>query len=399
MKPSRVFVLLVSLIAGAPGLALAQLSQDGTDSARFRFGPLALTPRLAIQDLGVDTNVFNSSSDPVRDATATIAPGVDAWLRFSRVLVTSKTTSDWIYYQKAGSQRSFNIIEDWRIDIDLLRATPRITGLYLRTRQRLNDEVDARVQQKHVTGGVGVTIPAGSRLAFDLDARRTRYDFSQGAYGDPTLAEALNRDTDRATVEGRVELTPLTSISVKAESIRDRFVFSPARDSDSIRVMPGVTFQPFAVISGSAFVGYRRFDTLSPAVPDFSGVVASVELRYVVLDVFRIVGQVKRDLDYSLDLNEPFFVSTSVGAEVLQAIGLNWDIVGRVRRGALAYQEAAPGQPGRTDRMYLVGTGVGRRLGQDLRIGFDVDYVKRTSALQSRTFEGLRFGGSLTYGY
>jgi hypothetical protein len=399
MKPHRVIVLLVSLVVGAPGLALAQLTRDGTDAARFRFGPLALTPRLAIQNLGVDTNVFNSPSDPVRDTTVTIAPGADAWLRFSRVLVTSKTTSDWIYYQKAASQRSFNIIEDWRIDIDLLRATPRITGLYLRTRQRLNDEVDARVQQKHVAGGVGITIPAGSRLTFDLDARRTRYDFSQGAHGDPTLAEALNRDTDHATVAGRVELTPLTSITVKAESIRDRFAFSPERDSDSIRVMPGVTFQPFAVISGSAFVGYRRFDTLSPAVPNFSGVVASVELKYVLLDVFRVVGRVKRDIDYSLDLDEPFFVSTSVGAEVLQAIGLNWDVVGRVRRGALAYQQVTPGQPGRIDRMYLVGTGLGRRLGQDLRIGFDVDFVKRTSALESRTFEGLRFGGSLTYGY
>jgi hypothetical protein len=163
--------------------------------------------------------------------------------------------------------------------------------------------------------------------------------------------------------------------------------------------MPGLEFRPSALISGTAFVGYRRFRTLNPTVPDYAGVVASVELKYVALDAFRIVGQVKRDIDYSLDLSEPFFVSTSVGADVTQMLGVSWDVVARLRRGTLAYRAGTAGGTGRVDRVRLLGLGVGRRLGDDLRVGIDVDQVVRTSALAARTFAGIRVGGSLTYGY
>ena len=399
MKPLHVLVPVVCLVLGAPVPASARQGSEATPQARFHFGPLSLTPKLAIQNLGVDTNVFNSPETPVRDTTATMTPGLDAWLRVGRVLFSSKTATDVIYYQKAASQRTFNLVQDGRMDVDLLFARPRVVGVYLRTRQRPNDEIDERVQQKHVSGGAGVTVPIGARLRIDADARRTRYDFSQGAYGDATIAQALNRDSDEIGMTGRMELSSLTSVAVKTEFIRDRFVFTPDRDSDSLRVMPGVVFQPSAFVSGSAFVGFRQLTTLNPAIPDFSGVVAAVELKYVALDMFRVIAQVKRDVDYSLDLGEPFFISTSAGAEVLQAIGLSWDIVARVRVGRLEYQATQPGIAGRTDRLRIAGVGIGRRIGDDLRIGVDLDHVSRSSAVVSRAFDGLRFGGSLTYGY
>jgi hypothetical protein len=398
MTHTRVSAFLLALAVVWPSVSAAQIA-DGSDTARFHLGPLSLTPKLAIRNLGLDTNVFNTKDEPLQDFTVTLTPGVDAWLRVGRGLFTSKTIVDWDYYQTASSERAFNFGEDWRVDVDLTHVQPRVAGEYLRTRQRPNDEIDARVQQKRMAGGIGVPGPIGSRVNFDLDARRIRYDYSQGEYGDPALAEALNRDSDEITGTARVALTPLTTLAVRAQSTRDRFAFTPARDSDSWRVMPGVTFQPFALISGSAFVGYRRFTTVSPAVPDFSGVVAAVELKYIAADLFRITGLVKRDVDYSLDLGEPFYVSNSAGVDVLQVIGLSWDVVGRVRRSNLVYQQAAPGEPARVDRLRSVGVGLGRRLGQDFRIGVDVDYVKRTSVVPSRAFEGLRFGGSLTYGY
>jgi hypothetical protein len=399
MRRDRITLAFVCLLAAAPRSAEAQQPPTDAGRARFHFGPLGITPRLGIQNLGVDTNVFNANSEPVRDATALITPGIDVWLKVGRVQLSSATTTDWAYFRKTASQRSFNISEHWRVDVDLFRAIPRLGGTYLNTRQRPNDEIDVRVQQKYLAGGVGLKVPLGARLEVDVEARRARFDFTQGASGDPTIGEALNRDSDVVAATGRFDLTPLTALVVRADSVRDRFQMTPARDSDSLRVMPGLEFRPSALISGTAFVGYRRFRTLNPTVPDYAGVVASVELKYVALDAFRIVGQVKRDIDYSLDLSEPFFVSTSVGADVTQMLGVSWDVVARLRRGTLAYRAGTAGGTGRVDRVRLLGLGVGRRLGDDLRIGIDVDQVVRTSALAARTFAGIRVGGSLTYGY
>ena len=63
---------------------------------------------MAIRTSGVDSNVFNASMTPVQDFTVTVAPGADVWLRVGRVLLSSQTTTEWVYYQKTASERSFN---------------------------------------------------------------------------------------------------------------------------------------------------------------------------------------------------------------------------------------------------------------------------------------------------
>jgi len=399
MTPDWRGIPVACLLLAVPAVAAAQQTLDPPQTAMFRFGPLSLTPKLAIQNLGVDTNVFNTPDAPVRDWTMTAAPGADVWLKVGRALLSSRTTSEWIYYEKATSQRAFNLGELWRLDVDVTRATLRIGGLWINTRQRPNDEIDQRVQQHNVGGAAGVTVPVGSRFKFDLDARRTTYDFGRGTYGGPEVAYALDRDSDEFSVTGGVDVTSLTTLAVRTESIKDRFVYSMERDSDSLRVMPGVTFQPSAVVSGSAFVGMRRFRTLSPDVPDYSGLVANVELKYVALDAFRVVGRYRRDIDYSLDLAQPFYVTASFGVEVTQLLGLNWDLVGHARRGTLTYPELSALRPGRVDTVDELGAGIGRRVGDRFRIGFDATYARRSSALNLRTYDGLRLGGSFTYGY
>jgi hypothetical protein len=61
--------LCTSLI---PCAALAQ-TVNPREEARAHFGPFYYTPRIAVHDLGVDTNVFNNA-DERRDFTITLAP-------------------------------------------------------------------------------------------------------------------------------------------------------------------------------------------------------------------------------------------------------------------------------------------------------------------------------------
>jgi hypothetical protein len=45
-----------------------------------------------------------------------------------------------------------------------------------------------------------------------------------------------------------------------------------------------------------------------------------------------------------------------------------------------------------------IGGGLGYRIGRDIRVSFDVEHQERTSDLNDRTYRGLRYGMSLSYG-
>jgi hypothetical protein len=398
MKSSRLVAWSLLGLLAVPSLAAAQNVPDPSETARLHLGPVSMTPRFGLRNLGVDTNVFNLADEPAGDFTTTMSGGTDTWLRLGRVYVASKTMVDWYYFQKASNQRSVHLNQEGRLDIDLFRFVPRVGGAFLNTRQRPNDEIDLRVQQRNNLAFAGVMVPIGSRGRIDAEVREQRFDYAVGKHGDATVASALNRTARIATVSAGLDLTPLTRLVVSAERREDRFKFASERDSNSFKFMPGLEMQPFALISGRAFVGYRKFESPSPAVPDLARLVAAVELRFVAADAFRLTGKFDRDLDYSLDLDESIYMSTALGLEALQALNLDWDVVGRVRLASLAYQQTETGS-GRVDRVRQVGAGIGRRIGAELRVGFDVDYVTRSSALGSRSYDGFRYGASVTYGY
>jgi Putative beta-barrel porin 2 len=391
---------VAALLAPAP--LFAQVGgDDPAATARVHLGPLSFTPRVAIKNLGVDSNVFNAAESPERDFTAAFVPGVDAWLRMRRAVLSSKTSVEWVYFRQATKQRSLNVAEDARLDLFLARLNPHVGGRYDRTRQRPNLEVDQRVRQKTTEASAGVGLLIGSRFRVDLDGRQTTVDYNDGEYGDAFLADALNRTSTVAQVSARFGLTPLTTFVLRAASTRDRFELSPLRNSDSISVVPGFEFKPFAIISGSAFVGMRRFNALDSGVRDFNGLVSAVNVNYVAREVLKFTVRVDRDIDYSYRTDKPYFVSSGGSLEVTRAIGLYWDVVGRAGLNRLVYRAAdTPGVLGgdERDRVTSRGVGIGRKVGENLRIGFDVDYVSRRSDVKGRNYDGFRIGASFIYG-
>jgi hypothetical protein len=55
--------------------------------------------------------------------------------------------------------------------------------------------------------------------------------------------------------------------------------------------------------------------------------------------------------------------------------------------------------PDRIDQIRSYGGSIGYRLGNDIRIGFNVDQQHRSSPVFNRDYHGLRFGTSVTYGF
>ncbi len=394
--------MLGLLLAPAPLFAQAPPAEGAAD-ARLHLGPLALDPRVSIRNLGVDTNVFNEASGATRDTTATVGPALDSWLRVGRVNLSAASSLGWNYFQRSTTQRSLDASQAGRVSLDLLWLQPHATGMYERTRQRPNLEIDTRVRHRTTTIGAGAIVGAGHRLSVDFDHERRHIDFGDASFGNQALAQVLNRNETDTSATLHYVLTPLTTFSVRTAYERDRFTFTPTRDTDSLRVMPGLTFKPLALIAGSASVGFRRFTPRHDVLPAYRGLVADVQLSYLLRDLMRVAVGVTRDLDYSFEVEEPYYVSTGVTLSITQALGARWDVVARGGRTTLDYRAAriANGQAadGHRDRIAVYGIGIGRHVGSDARLGIDVDHATRQSGVSGRAYQGLRVGGEVTYGF
>ena len=186
-----------------------------------------------------------------------------------------------------------------------------------------------------------------------------------------------------------------------SEYEKERFDFETSRDAKGVRVMPGFEFDPFALIGGKVFVGFRSFDTTDPLLPNYSGLVADVEANYRT-HATRFDIRVERDVDYSAEMLEPYYLLTDVGVKVTQKVTQRWDIVGAASRQWLDYQRieglVISEAPPHSDDSYRLGGGVGYLLGNSVRVGVDVAYYKRNSPLELREYDGVRVGGSFTYG-
>jgi hypothetical protein len=396
----RVGALALACLAVPASIAHAQDEVDPAEAARFRFGPLRFTPSLTVSDIGTDDNVFNESVDQKQDTTAAIGPATNLWLRLGRSQLSGKLSGQYLYFDKYESQRSWNTIADGRWELRLTRLTPFVTGTLANTKDRPGYEIDARARRDDRTVGFGTALRLSSKTSFEVGATRSDLKFDNLAFLGVDLAQQLNRRSDTERLDMKVRLTPLTTFVVRSEAVQDRFDHLDIRNTDSFSVSPGFELRPEALISGEAFVGVRRFETLSDVLPDYTGLIAAVKTRYT-LRATRVALNVSRDLTYSYENDRPYYALTDVGVEVTERVTYNWDLVGRTSRQSLAYRNAitAVDLDTRTDHSWLAGGGIGYRIGQALRVGFDANYYRRTvDDADARSYRGLRMGASISYG-
>ncbi len=389
------------LALSAAPLARAQQPVDPSETARFRLGPLRFTPAIAVTNLGIDDNVFNESVNPKRDTTATFGPAVDVWTRLGRARLKARSTGQYVFFKTYENQRGWTTANDVHVELPLVRVKPFVGGAYVDARERPGFEIDTRARRRDTTVRIGTEwrVSGKSAIVFSADAMEMAFDDDEMFLG-ANLATQLNRVSRTEHIQVRKMLTPLTTLVVAADAIQDRFEHSPVRDADSVRIMSGFEFKPFALVSGKVFVGARRFNVRDSDIPDFNGLVASVDATYARRST-QFTVKISRDVAYSFEVQQPYYTLTDSILGVTQRITSKWDVVGRVGRQSLAYRnlETVPALLERTDHAALYGGGLGYRLGKTVRFGADVNYYRRDApSAELRDYSGLRAGASISYG-
>ena len=278
----------------------------------MRFGPFYVTPVVALKNFGVDTNVFNSPQDPKSDFTATVGPDVEVFVPIRRAVFSVSSLTDLVYFHTFASERSINEDLVVRGEIPIRRLTLFVENSYLNTRERPSFEIDVRSRRVENQFEVGASVALARKLSLQVSGRQSFVEFDADEFFQGSnLAEVLNRDSRTAAVSLSYRLTPLTNVLLTGEANETRFLLSPERDSDSVTVLPGVEFNPRGLISGAAHVGFRNFVGLDAALPNFRGPVATVDLTYRLLGSTVIGFTVDRNIDYSFDIDEPYYRAAS----------------------------------------------------------------------------------------
>jgi len=395
--------LALLLVLGVVTMATSAEAQgqppEAIESMPIHAGPLGIRPSLSITNAGTDSNVFNSAGDPQDDITATIVPRVVARLRARRLLLSYGSATDFVYYKEFKDEQTVNFSSDLRLDAHLGHLEPYLTGGWVSTRERLNAELDVRAPrtQSIVMGGTRLLL--GSRTTLVGSLRRSELRFDDGsAFRGVDLARSLNSHADSVETGVQLALTPLTTLRVTASLQQDRFDSSPERNADTIRLTPALQFDPSSLIRGTVSVGYRHFKTIDPAVPDYDGVVVQVMAGYTLLERTKFDLDLTRDVQYSYDDLEPYYLSTGGRLTVTRQLVGPVDIQAFGGRQLLAYRTTAIIAEGRTDHVDTVGGGAGYRFQPQFRVGVTWEENHRRSDLPDRRYTRRRLFASLTYG-
>jgi hypothetical protein len=400
LVPAVTFVLLMTATVSA------QNEDGGPDPAtvRVRIGPLWLNPSVSLPNIGVDTNVFNDppSVTPKEDFTVTAAPRTDLWLRLGRTWLSGVISEELVWYHTYTTERSANgtYALGWKAPLNRLVLSTGAT--WLRTRARPGFEIDARARRKEPTYTGSAEIRGFAKTFIGVRGSWRKVTFDDAAvFEDKSLSQELDRTERHAAVTLRHELTPLTSLTLSAGRSEQHFKFSTERDATSDIYSISFTFDPGALLKGSATFGLTDYKPQTADLPGFKGATFGVDLAYTLLGSTRFAGTIRRDVESSYDTNQPYYLQTGGSVSIAQQIFGPVDVVGRVSTQRLEYRTrvgAFVEAPDRTDRLRTYGGGLGFRLGEELRLGFNVDKERRTSVLTDRQYNGLKYGTSLTYG-
>lgn len=400
MCPIAILVFCMFLSHTAYAQQLPAPTDDPVASAPVRIGALGLDPRFGLQNVGVDTNVFNSPSNGQRDVTFTAVPGTQLFLRTGKGLLTIDGNLEFVYFQRFDSERSLNSSVLGQYELRFNRVRPYVSARSLNTRQRPGYEIDVRARHYETDFHGGTDLRLGSKSTLRVDARRLDYGFDgDEVFDGRPLNQELNRSLVAIDVGWRQRLTALTTWVTRLTRESERFEFEGLRNSDSLRLNSGFELGRFALIRGSAFVGYRK---LRPAdgglLPGFTGVTADIDVSYTAPTQTRLGADVDRDVQYSYERATPYYVQTGWTATLTQRVVGRWDVQLSGGRDRLSYQAIDP-RDGRRDFIGRFGGGIGYTVGDQVRIGLDAQSYYRSSDIPGREYGGIRAGLSVTYGY
>jgi hypothetical protein len=403
-------------LAGAP--ARAQLVSDEVpraqevpareelrrdlEQSRYRLGSLRIAPRLTLQDLGYNSNVNGSPTDPVSDETGTVVLGARLTLPLSaKVALRADVFPAYMWYAHEVERRAFGGRAAGTFLAFLNHLTFVGSAFWERSDAVVSTEVLA-VQREDLRGAradLELALARSLSLVGSGDLQRRRY--TAGGDQEPLYDYSVN-DRKEAAARGGLRLRFSESVDVSAgvEGTWTDFEHDPAeRDNESRAVIAGMhVAKPWLTVNlsaayregrarnGSTFPGYRE--------PTGSGFVSITVVRPLDLE---LTG--RRRIAYSVGGQPPYFLEELWGGGVRIRAGSRVTLHGSAETGANRYTVGENADPnGRVDDAFVYGGWIQILVTQSITIGASVLHSRYDSNIDAYDRKYNQFGVTLTIG-
>lgn len=384
------------------------------EQARWRIGPLRISPALRFYNLGYDSNVYFRQADgePQSDYTGIISPEVKLyWLAGHSLILSFPENPEYVYYRSQKELRSFtnSFAPAFRW---LLFNRFSLSGEYHyqhRTRRgssefvRLVDDTREGYQASFF-----IETPRETALGFTGlvdDIRFTDIEIPGGVY---SLAQSLNHKERSGTLEFYYRLISDGDFFIKAGYAEYEFQHAASswRNAYSYQAYSGMRF-PFAGRArGRISFGYKRFMPRTAGRKGFSGLVADTQMEFR-LNHFNFRAGYVRDNRFSIYSDMYYFIEDRFDAGIsfylFPRLRLDYDF----RQGRLDYPEAwAAEQPDGgvrmfkrkdTQRSHAIGLMI--RLFGNTGLGIQYSLFDWRSDLPGYTIKRQMVGANLTYDF
>ena len=301
-------------------------------------GSVQVYPSISLRDVGLDSNIYNSSVRGREDFTYTVAPGVRAELPLGDARLVGTGGLGFVFFQKSKDQESMNGAASGLFEVREGRIRPSLQGGVSRSRERRGD-VDVRALSVSTNGRAGVDVGVSGITSLTTWVVREKTDYASGErFLGRDLSDQLDRETTTFAAGARFDLTPLTSVVAAAALEQVRFTVNRIRDADSWKLAPTVSFAEGAILNGQAFAGMRDFRPLTNALPPFRGLIAGGDVRFSVASVSRFELRGNRDLVYSYDELQPYYLDSGGQVTLYQRVVGPVDAIALAGRRVFRYE-------------------------------------------------------------
>jgi hypothetical protein len=356
----------------------------------LRIGRVFLAPGMVIREIGWDSNVFDEVSDPKEDYVAAIAPDVSAFSRLRFVQLSAYGGGYFNYFKTYDQERSIGSQLRARADILMSRVRPFIGAGRTQLRTRPNGEIDVRADriEKELSAGLAFDLSPYSLIYGSAYSFKT--EFEDALEKGIDLGQTLNRERREYQGGLRIEVTPISSLTLFAAYGTDRFKGAPFRDGDSMAANASLHIGSEAMISGTINIAYKDFKPVDPLVERFRGVTGVINLTYPIAEFGRIGVIGTRGTEYSFDAAAAFYVENSLSLSYTQRLGGNIDAQVRGGRSLFEYSFRKD-LPAHRDTNDSVNTSVGYNLPNRTRVSMNYEFARRRSpALPLRNYDRRR---------
>ncbi|NLH77465.1 MAG: outer membrane beta-barrel protein [Acidobacteria bacterium] len=400
------FVLLAAVVLSARAETWKGLElQRRISEAPWHFGPFKIQPSLVITNAGVDSNVFYSPAEPVKDFTVTAGPAATVYVPIHRKFVlTAYGSPQYVWYSKTERERTWNYYFAGAAQLSLKNVFLSAEGGYSDARERWSTEIDIRPRRKETVYGGSMLVNLAHRTSFGLGGRTVKYDYESVVYeGGFDVQERLNRRESYANLSLFYQASTQRRVFLDLEYGQYDFEFETQAalgDARSGAAYAGLEFSRLGRrVRGRVRLGYKIYDVRAAAGPDYKGLVGDTQLSVRLARPFVVRGSYLRDVRFSLWYGNPYYIESRPGAGaslyVLRFLRFDYDYsVGRNR-----YPVAGGGGPDekRLDDFTVHSGAVYVRIRKNVALGFVASWWARDSNLAAEDDKRTFFGVNLTY--